>query len=90
VSASAARASLQRKQSKMPNAALVYPDTKLFIDGEWREGRECRTIPVIDPATEETIGSVAHTARRISTPRWPPPIAASNSEAQPRRLIGLS
>ena len=53
----------------MPNAALVYPDTKLFIDGEWREGRECRTIPVIDPATEETIGSGAHTARRISTPR---------------------
>lgn len=37
-----------------------YPDTKLFIGGEWRDAISGRSIPVIDPATEETIGTVAH------------------------------
>ncbi|HEY4191492.1 MAG TPA: NAD-dependent succinate-semialdehyde dehydrogenase [Mesorhizobium sp.] len=43
--------------------ARNYPDTKLFIDGEWRNARDNRTIPVIDPATEEVIGHVAHAGR---------------------------
>ncbi|MCM2294132.1 NAD-dependent succinate-semialdehyde dehydrogenase [Allorhizobium sp. BGMRC 0089] len=37
-----------------------YPDVKLFIDGEWRDAMAGETIPVIDPATEETIGKIAH------------------------------
>ena len=37
-----------------------YPDTRLFIDGEWRDGIEGKTIDVIDPATDEVIGKVAH------------------------------
>lgn len=34
-------------------------DAKLFIAGEWRDGRSGRTLPVVNPATEETIATVA-------------------------------
>ncbi|HEX5326552.1 MAG TPA: NAD-dependent succinate-semialdehyde dehydrogenase [Acetobacteraceae bacterium] len=37
-----------------------YPDVNLFIDGTWTKARAGRTIPVVNPATGETIGSVAH------------------------------
>lgn len=40
-----------------------YPDTQLFIDGEWRASVEGKTIPVVDPATEEVIGHVAHATK---------------------------
>ncbi|WP_274424979.1 NAD-dependent succinate-semialdehyde dehydrogenase [Chelativorans sp. YIM 93263] len=40
-----------------------YPDTQLFIDGEWRPGAEGKTIDVVDPATEEVIGTVAHATK---------------------------
>ena len=36
-----------------------YRDTDLFIDGVWRNGSQER-LPVLDPATEETIGALAH------------------------------
>ncbi|QUS35272.1 NAD-dependent succinate-semialdehyde dehydrogenase [Falsirhodobacter algicola] len=39
---------------------MSYSDTQLFIDGTWRAARAGGTIPVIDPATEEQIGTVAH------------------------------
>ena len=39
---------------------MTYPDTQLFIAGTWRAAQDGRTIPVIDPATEEEIGRVAH------------------------------
>ena len=39
---------------------MTYPDTQLFIAGEWRDARDGRSIAVIDPATEEEIGRVAH------------------------------
>lgn len=38
----------------------TYPDVKLFINGEWRDAIGGETIPVIDPATEEVIGKIAH------------------------------
>ncbi|WP_428981933.1 NAD-dependent succinate-semialdehyde dehydrogenase [Oceaniradius stylonematis] len=40
-----------------------YRDTRLFIDGEWRDGVEGKTIDVLDPATDEVIGTVAHATR---------------------------
>ncbi len=40
-----------------------YRDTRLFIDGEWRDGVEGKTIDVLDPATDEIIGKVAHATR---------------------------
>ncbi len=39
---------------------VAYPNTLLLVDGKWRGGASGRTIPVLNPATEETIGTVAH------------------------------
>ncbi|MBN9600662.1 MAG: NAD-dependent succinate-semialdehyde dehydrogenase [Afipia sp.] len=40
-----------------------YSDTQLYIDGQWRDGSETR-IPVLNPATGETIGTLAHAGRK--------------------------
>ncbi|WP_238264964.1 NAD-dependent succinate-semialdehyde dehydrogenase [Cupriavidus pauculus] len=37
----------------------MYPDIKLLINGQWRDGRGT-ALPVLNPATAETLGSVAH------------------------------
>jgi len=37
----------------------TYPDVKLFIDGQWRDGAEGKTMAIIDPATEEEIGRLS-------------------------------
>jgi succinate-semialdehyde dehydrogenase/glutarate-semialdehyde dehydrogenase len=37
----------------------MYPDVKLFIDGNWTPGEEGKTLDVRNPATNERIGSVA-------------------------------
>lgn len=37
-----------------------YPDTQLYIDGNWRAGGAGRTIPVTDPSTGGIIGQLAH------------------------------
>ena len=42
---------------------MTYPDTQLFIDGQWRDATGGRTIPVIDPATGLAISTVAHADR---------------------------
>lgn len=41
----------------------MYPDVLLCIDGAWTKAADGRTIPVVNPATEEKIGSVAHAGR---------------------------
>jgi succinate-semialdehyde dehydrogenase/glutarate-semialdehyde dehydrogenase len=41
----------------------MYPDVNLFIDGAWTPASGNRTIPIANPATGETIGSVAHAER---------------------------
>ncbi|ARO13425.1 succinate-semialdehyde dehydrogenase / glutarate-semialdehyde dehydrogenase [Ketogulonicigenium robustum] len=38
----------------------MYHDTLLLIDGTWRAALDGRTIPVVNPASEEVIGHVAH------------------------------
>src|SRR6478752_3425166 len=38
----------------------TYSDVSLMIDGAWTKGANGRTIPVLNPATEEVIGQVAH------------------------------
>ncbi|KRB26001.1 MULTISPECIES: NAD-dependent succinate-semialdehyde dehydrogenase [Mesorhizobium] len=38
----------------------MYPDVRLHIDGSWRPARGGRTMPVINPATEAELGSLAH------------------------------
>src|SRR5258708_19351705 len=42
---------------------VTYPDTSLFINGKWRPCNAGKTIAVRNPATEETIGTVAHADR---------------------------
>jgi succinate-semialdehyde dehydrogenase/glutarate-semialdehyde dehydrogenase len=42
---------------------VAYSDTQLFINGKWRPSQSGRTIAVLNPATEETIGTVAHADR---------------------------
>jgi succinate-semialdehyde dehydrogenase/glutarate-semialdehyde dehydrogenase len=37
----------------------MYQDTLLHIDGNWRPGSASETISVINPATEEVVGTVA-------------------------------
>lgn len=39
---------------------MAYQDTLLLINGKWRASSSGRTIPVLNPATEEVIGTVAH------------------------------
>lgn len=39
---------------------MSYPNTHLFINGKWRPSHSGRTIDVLNPATEEVIGTVAH------------------------------
>src|ERR1700749_2041536 len=39
---------------------MNYPNVQLFIDGKWRPAASGRTIPVLNPATEENVGTVAH------------------------------
>ncbi|SHI84049.1 succinate-semialdehyde dehydrogenase / glutarate-semialdehyde dehydrogenase [Roseomonas rosea] len=40
-----------------------YPKVQLHIDGEWRDARSGKVIEVINPATEEVIGTVAHAGK---------------------------
>lgn len=42
---------------------LDYPDTLLFIGGEWRPAADGRSLGVKNPATGETIGQLAHAGR---------------------------
>ena len=41
----------------------MYRDVLLHIDGTWQASTAGKTIPVINPATEEVIGTVAHAER---------------------------
>ncbi|MFZ4408779.1 MAG: NAD-dependent succinate-semialdehyde dehydrogenase [Paracraurococcus sp.] len=42
---------------------MAYPNVQLYIAGEWRNARSGRTSPVLNPATEEVIGSFAHAGK---------------------------
>ncbi len=42
---------------------MTYHDTQLFINGEWRDAADGRSLPVFNPATEREIGRVAHAGR---------------------------
>ena len=39
---------------------MNYPNVQLYIDGKWRPAASGKTIPVLNPATEERVGTVAH------------------------------
>jgi len=39
---------------------MAYPKVQLLIDGKWCDAASGRTLPVVNPATGETVGAVAH------------------------------
>ena len=39
---------------------MSYPHTQLFIDGQWRDAADGKTLAVLNPATGQEIGRVAH------------------------------
>src|SRR4051794_12660869 len=41
----------------------MYPEVKLYIDGEWVAGSEGKSEPILDPATAQRIGDVPHASR---------------------------
>lgn len=42
---------------------MTYPHTQLFINGEWREAADGRTLAVFNPSTGQEIGRVAHASQ---------------------------
>jgi len=40
-----------------------YPNTQLFIAGQWQDAADGRTLAVFNPATDQVIGRVAHAGR---------------------------
>jgi succinate-semialdehyde dehydrogenase/glutarate-semialdehyde dehydrogenase len=42
---------------------MKYPNVQLYIDGKWRPAASGKTIPVLNPATEENLGTVAHASK---------------------------
>ena len=44
----------------MSSTVPSYVDTRLLINGEWREGAGGKTLDVISPATGTVIGKVAY------------------------------
>ncbi|TDV72162.1 NAD-dependent succinate-semialdehyde dehydrogenase [Pseudomonas sp. LP_7_YM] len=38
----------------------MYADVQLYIDGQWRASEDGRTLDVVNPATGDTLGTVAH------------------------------
>ncbi|MDE2581601.1 MAG: NAD-dependent succinate-semialdehyde dehydrogenase [Rhodospirillales bacterium] len=41
----------------------MYPDVLLLIDGAWTKAASGRSLPVVNPASGETVGTVAHAER---------------------------
>jgi succinate-semialdehyde dehydrogenase / glutarate-semialdehyde dehydrogenase len=42
---------------------VAYSNTQLFINGKWRPARSGKVLEVVNPATEEVIGTVAHASQ---------------------------
>src|ERR1700721_2039030 len=63
----AERAVVRARRSKPLRTAekttMDYPNVQLLIDGKWRPAASGKTIPVLNPATEEVVGTVAHAGK---------------------------
>jgi succinate-semialdehyde dehydrogenase/glutarate-semialdehyde dehydrogenase len=76
----------------------TYPDTRLLIDNQWVDAASGKTIDVVNPATGERIGRVAHAStadldralaaaqRGFDTWRWTP---ANERATLMRKAAGL-
>ena len=43
--------------------SFAYPQVQLLIDGVWRPGAQGLTLPVLDPATDEVLGTIPRATR---------------------------
>src|SRR6476620_7615636 len=43
--------------------AMTYPNTQLFINGQWQDAADGRSLAVFNPATGKEIGRVAHAGK---------------------------
>jgi succinate-semialdehyde dehydrogenase/glutarate-semialdehyde dehydrogenase len=41
----------------------LYPNTQLYIDGQWINAASGRTMPIVNPASGDTIGTLAYAER---------------------------
>src|SRR5258707_3435477 len=55
-----ARPGAIRPIEEVEEEPMTYSDVSLMIDGAWTKGANGRTIPIVNPATEEVIGQLAH------------------------------
>ena len=46
-----------------PEPHMTYPNTQLFIRGQWLDAADGKTLAVFNPATGQEIGRVAHASR---------------------------
>src|SRR3954465_13539890 len=51
------------RRAAQEETAMSYPSVQLYINGAWRAARSGKTGPVINPATEEVIGTYAYAAK---------------------------
>ena len=42
---------------------MTYPNTQLFINGQWQDAADGRSLAVFNPATGKEIGRVAHAGK---------------------------
>jgi len=42
---------------------MTYPNTQLFINGQWQDAADARSLPVFNPATGKEIGRVAQAGK---------------------------
>jgi hypothetical protein len=60
----------------------MYPNVQLLIDGQWCDAAAGQSLPVVNPATGETIGSVAR-AVVFRPGAKPAPLTVTSSCARP-------
>src|ERR1700736_4575567 len=50
----------RRGHDEADNEVIMYSNVNLFIDGAWKPAVSGKTLAVLNPATAEQIGTVAH------------------------------
>src|SRR5260221_5465244 len=78
-----ARPGAIRPIAEVKQEPMTYSDASRVIEGAWTKGANGRTMPVINPATEEVIGQVAHAEK---SDRARAPAAADKGFKQWRKV----
>ena len=61
----------------------MYPNVSLFIDGAWMQAAARGSLPVVSPASGDTIGSVRMPTALISTVHWRPLLTMEQGKPLP-------